>query len=80
MTAKEFVKEKYPNARAERQVRGMIKGMQEVYWLIRDGRNMMYMASGKSESNAWVNAKALILESEINPNASPLPSPSHLKK
>jgi len=64
MTAKEFVKEKYPNARAERQVRGMIKGMQEVYYLIRDGRNTMYMASGKSESNAWVNAKKDILERE----------------
>ncbi len=64
MTAKEFVKERYPNARAERQVRGMIKGMQEVYYLIRDGRNTMYMASGKSESNAWVNAKKNILERE----------------
>ena len=64
MTAKEFVKERYPNARVERQVRGMIKGMQEVYYLIRDGRNTMYMASGKSESNAWVNAKKNILERE----------------
>lgn len=64
MTAKEFVKERYPNARAERQVRGMIKGMQEVYYLIRDGRNTMYMASGKSESNAWVNAKKDILKRE----------------
>ena len=64
MTAKEFVKERYPNARAERQVRGVIKGMQEVYYLIRDGRNTMYMASGKSESNAWVNAKKYILERE----------------
>ena len=64
MTAKEFVKERYPNARAERQVRGMIKGMQEVYYLIRDGRNTMYMASGKTESNAWVNAKKNILERE----------------
>ena len=64
MTAKEFVKERYPNARAERQVRGMIKGMLEVYYLIRDGRNTMYIASGKSESNAWVNAKKNILERE----------------
>ena len=64
MTAKEFVKERYPNARAERHVRGMIKGVQDVYYLIRDGRNTMYMASGKSESNAWVNAKKDILERE----------------
>lgn len=64
MTAKEFVKSKYPKAKAERQVKGMIKGLQEVYWLIRDGREYMYMASGKTESNAWVNAKNSILESE----------------
>ena len=64
MTAKEFVKERYPNAMAERQVRCMMKGMQEVYYFIRDGRNTMYMASGKSESNAWVNAKKYILERE----------------
>lgn len=64
MTAKEFVKNKIPNARAERHVRGMIKGMQEVYWLIRDGNNTMYFANGKSQSNAWVNAKKRIIEIE----------------
>jgi hypothetical protein len=64
MTAKEFVLEKMPRARAERQVRGMIKGLQEVYWLIREGRNTMYFASGKTESNAWVNAKKQIIELE----------------
>lgn len=64
MTAKEFVKERYPNARAERHLSGRIKGMQEVYYLIRDGRNTMYMANGKTESNAWVNAKKNILERE----------------
>lgn len=64
MTAKEFVKSKFPKATAEKHVRGMIKGLKETYWLIRDGRNVMYMASGKSESNAWVNAKANIEKSE----------------
>ena len=64
MTAKEFVLEKMPKARAERQVRGMIKGLQEIYWLIREGRNTMYFASGKTESNAWVNAKKNIIELE----------------
>ena len=58
MTAKEFVKEKYPNARSEKQS----KNTKEVYYLIRDGRNTMYMASGNSESNAWVNAKKRILD------------------
>lgn len=66
MTAKEFVKNKMPNARAERHVKGMIKGFQEVYWLIRNGRETMYFADGKSESNAWVNAKKKILEKENN--------------
>lgn len=66
MTAKEFVKSKIPNARAERQVSGRIKGLQEVYWLVREGRNTMYLASGKTESNAWVNAKKLILKRESN--------------
>lgn len=66
MTSKEFVKSKFPNARAERQVEGRIKGLQKVYYLIRDGRNTMYMASGKTESNAWVNAKNVILKQELN--------------
>ena len=65
MTAKEFVRSKYPSANSERHVSGMIKGFQEVYWLIRNGRNTMYIASGKSESNAWVNAKKHILEQNI---------------
>jgi hypothetical protein len=71
MTAKEFVKTKVPNARVERQyiiyniVRGRIKGLQEVYYLIRDGRSTMYMGSGKTESNAWVNAKAFIMLKEL---------------
>ena len=62
MTSKEFVKSKMPNARTERHFAGRIKGMQEVYWLIRDGNQTMYFASGKTESNAWVKAKKRILE------------------
>jgi len=63
MTAKEFVKSKFPKATAERHSRGRIKGLQEVYWLVRETRTShMYMASGKTESNAWVNAKKLIIE------------------
>lgn len=31
MTSKEFVKLKYPKAKAERQVQGRIKGLQKVY-------------------------------------------------
>jgi hypothetical protein len=64
MTAKEFVLEKCPTARVERQVSGRIKGMQTVYYLIRERGQTMYMAEGKSESNAWVNAKKFLLERE----------------
>lgn len=61
MTSKEFVQIRYPKAKALKQVRGMIKGMQETYWLIRDGNNTMYMESGKTESKAWKATKELIL-------------------
>ena len=64
MTAKEFVRERYPRARAEKQRTGSNTTFGETYWLIRNGRETMYMASGKSESNAWVNAKKKILERE----------------
>ncbi|MEK6884093.1 MAG: hypothetical protein AABY22_30975 [Nanoarchaeota archaeon] len=39
-----------------------LKGLQEVYYLIKDGRNDMYMASGKTESKAWVNTKEFIMK------------------
>lgn len=68
MTAKEYVKSKVPHARAERQVKGKVAGLKEVYWLIREGRATGYMASGKSESNAWVNAKKFIDEKEMRQN------------
>ena len=62
MTAKEIVKEHMPKARAERQKTN--RG--ETYWLIRNGRDYMYFAEGKTESNAWVNAKKII-EKRRNP-------------
>lgn len=61
MTSKEFVKTKYPKAKAEKHKSGMIKGLQETYWLIRDGNSYMYMASGSTESKAWVKAKERII-------------------
>jgi len=63
MTAKEFVKSRLPNARAERHVSGQIKGLQNVYYLIRVIGQSMYVAEGKTESNAWANAKKNILQS-----------------
>lgn len=64
MTAKEFVKLKIPTATSERHVQGMIRGLQEIYWLIRERGKTMYFATGKTESNAWVNAKKKIIENE----------------
>lgn len=64
MEAKEFVKERYPKARAERHRKGSNTFFGDTYWLIRNGMETMYMASGKSESDAWLNAKKKILERE----------------
>lgn len=62
MTAKEFVKSIYPTARAERQISGRIKGMKTAYYLIRIPGERVYFSEGKTESNAWVNAKKKIKE------------------
>ena len=64
MTAKEYVKSKVPHARSERHRAGRIKGMQETYYLIRDSGHSGYISSGKTESNAWANAKRFLLEKE----------------
>lgn len=66
MTAKEFVRSKYPKARAESHYGN--GPFARKYWLIRDGREYFYMASSdKSESNAWVKAKIRIQEQESKP-------------
>jgi len=64
MTAKEYVRSKMPHAMAERHVEGRIVG--KPYWLIRDGRNTMYFAVGKTESNAWVEAKNKLMKIEMS--------------
>jgi hypothetical protein len=66
MTAKEFVKNLMPNAKSEKHKSGMIKGLQETYWLIRDGNNYFYFSIGKTESNAWVNAKKKLINKKNN--------------
>ena len=63
MTAKEFVRSVMPNARAERHVEGRVVG--KPYWLIRDGRNSMYFSIGKTESNAWVEAKKKLIKNKL---------------
>ena len=62
MKAKEYVKQRMPKARAERHRTGSGTSYGETYWLIRDGRNYNYFSEGKTESNAWVNAKKRIIE------------------
>ncbi len=67
MTAEQFVKQKFPHARAERYMNGRIKGMQTPYYLVwsdltsRGGRRL---SEGKTKSNAWVNAKNNISEQQ----------------
>jgi hypothetical protein len=67
MTAKEFVKQKYPNARAERYTSGRIKLLQSHYYLIwtdYQSKNPSRLSEGTTESNAWVNAKKRILSND----------------
>jgi hypothetical protein len=67
MTAKEFVKIRYPKARAEKQNRrGPFK---KFYWLIFDGSTRLGDGDeNKPQSNAWVNARNAILEREREAN------------
>lgn len=70
MTSKEFVRQKYPHSIIEKQVKGKVIGLQEVYYLIRLNRkDSMYFVSGKTKFNAWRKAKEkiLMLEKEICP-------------
>lgn len=59
MTAKEFVKNKMPKARAERHVEGRIAG--KPYWLIRNGNENMYFAIGDTQLKAWMEAKKKLI-------------------
>lgn len=59
MRAKEFVKMHHPTAKAESH---KPNGFAPRYWLIREYGHFMYMADGTSESNAWVNAKKVVLK------------------
>ncbi len=60
MTSEQFVKIKYPNARAERYVSGRIKGMQTTYYLIWtdfSSRGGGRIGEGKTIAKAWKDAK-----------------------
>lgn len=60
MKAKDYVKKHMPKARAERHK----TGMNEVYYLIRDGNNFMYFACAATEGKAWTKAKKLLIEKQ----------------
>lgn len=60
MTAKEFVKSKLNNPKAERH---KTNGNQ-TYWLIRENAAYNYYAEGETESKAWANAKNKLLNKD----------------
>ena len=60
MTAKQFVLSQYPKAKAER----LKIHSYRTYWIIRNNRATMYMAEGKTEKEAWKNAKNLIIKKQ----------------
>lgn len=64
MTAKEFVKQYHSEAVSESHLDARIGGKR--YWLIRlNPKDTMYFAIGKTESNAWVEAKKNVLKKQI---------------
>jgi hypothetical protein len=65
MTAKEFVQSKRPNAFVEKGKMQDARGNLTNYWLVMVHEDFSYIASGKSESNAWVNAKKAIIEHNL---------------
>lgn len=65
MTAKEFVTKKYPDAICKQFGKGKSGSKKHCYWVVfMDGKveplfvlSANAIARGKTESNAWVNAK-----------------------
>ena len=56
LSAEDFVKSILPKAKSERQT----TNGGESYYLIREGMQTMYLASGKTKSEAWENAKMVV--------------------
>lgn len=61
MTAKEFVKEKHPKAIVQ-NFKTNNPFDKNGYWLCWEKRGGKRLSEGKSESNAWVNAKKYLVE------------------
>jgi hypothetical protein len=66
MTAKEFVKERYPKAQVKKYEwgSGLEKRLRQVYYLCWSEHRGIRLSEGTSESNAWTNAKKDILQDE----------------
>lgn len=60
---KELILEKYPNARAEKQIIGI-----ETYWTIKLEPQTMYTSFGKTSAKAWKNAKDILEVRKEYPN------------
>lgn len=67
MKAKDFVKSRFPKAKAERHVSGgRVKGMGKPYYLIRPATHEMWIGNGDTESKAWIDAKERIMDRETD--------------
>lgn len=59
MTNKEIVKAILPNAKQESHTTGFPRRR---YYLIRNGREYMYIAEGETAAKAWKNALPVVLD------------------
>lgn len=59
-TSKDFVKEKYPTAYAQKHQKYNQFMTIQYYWLIRKLGDTYYLGEGKTEAQAWQDAKEKI--------------------
>lgn len=59
MTNKEIIKSILPDARQESHTTGFPR---KRYYLIRNGREHMYLAEGETPAQAWKNALPVVLQ------------------
>jgi hypothetical protein len=67
MTSKEFVKEKFPKAYADKQYDREWGGKTFYFliWSCRDRETKIRLGEGDTESKAWVNAKQDVIYFEL---------------
>lgn len=59
MSNKEIIQSILPNAKIESHTQGIFK---KKYYLIRNGRETMYLAEGETPAKAWKNALPTVLK------------------